>query len=317
MSEMSKNMLFEKVSKAEPLLRPTDWMIAVSGATFSHPIFAGSMLGLKAAGRALNQYFGPRQAESAFQASVGAKAAGAAARSSMGIREAVGALFAGGAKGAMGQRARYVGPKTMKEFNHSVDRVNDLMSPDHQRRVKDYAEALRSAGYSQLADATVKMNANAIQYLQQGRPASTKVKNMGLTKQPKAVMPSASDMKWFRKAEVVTNPDSVLASISNGTVGKDEIDAYKAVYPSHYEELVTAARDRVAHAINAGETLDVGKVATLGLVLGSAVHPMLQKGYVDAVQATFQQQEQQQSPPPDQKPMDVTDYKTPLERTLT
>lgn len=330
LAEMTERKVLGDISNARGVLTPQDIGQAIGGASFGHPLWAGGMLAAKALTRKFEGVVAPKLAEMAFQSSIGTGAAAATAGFQQRIQKAVKGFFnstkAGAsyvnakARSAAGNPAFNV-PKTRDEYDRRVEATQELLSPNHAARVTEYVDALNRAGQPELGKSVQEMYGRAVQYMQANTPMSKSVKgSMSLGPMPKFHGLDLKDYKFLRLSEVVTKPTALLDRIESGTVSKEEMDAFKSVYPEAHGEMVANVQQSIVDMKSEGKFLPADKIVSLGIMLGAEVDPMLSKGFIDAVQASFAppQDAPSEAPPPDKSVIATAEnLQTPLERTLT
>jgi hypothetical protein len=319
MAEMADKKLLGEVADMNGVIRPLD-MAQFGGAAMYNPMWATGMLGAKWLTRNAEAYVAPKMAEMAYQMSVGAKAAASTVRVQDRIQGAVRGFF-GSTKTAAtkANQMAYTIPRTREAYEKRLEQVQGLMSPQHQTKLREYADSLARAGQADLANQMLSMNGRAVQYLQLNAPTGRTAKTAAsLGPMPKYEGLDMKDYKFLRIGNAVTNPLSVLDRIQDGTVSRDELAAMKYVYPELHADIVSNTQQEIVAMKARGEFLPADKISTLGLVLDAPVAPMLEKGFIDAVQASLAPA---QAEPPAQPPVDASvtpdDFRTPLEKTLS
>lgn len=313
----------------EAHITPKDALTAGAIATTGHPGSALGYMGLKGLGRIVGARLEPAFAQMAYEANFGAKAATATANVKTRIGESMKTFFrkvpeaatAGGSATKKDLKAATNKPGyDRKSYEDAVASAEQLMSPNHQQRVQQYANQLAQMGYMQMANTMVKMNGDLVGYLQHNMPAS-KSGGMSLRKQP---VPSGLDVKEFkflRQLKVGKNPLSVLDDLESGSLGQDQVKMLKYFAPEIHANIVQAASEEIVNMKQEGRDLPIDKVCQLGIMLDTAIDPMLEPDYIAAVQASFAppappEGGQQQAPAPDQSGMTATNLMTVEQKSL-
>lgn len=313
----------------EAHITPKDALTAGAIAATGHPGSALGYMGLKGLGRIVGSRLEPAFAQMAYEANFGAKAATATANVKTRIGESMKTFFrkvpeaatAGGSATKKDLKAATNKPGyDRKSYEDAVASAEQLMSPNHQQRVQQYANQLAQMGYMQMANTMVKMNGDLVGYLQHNMPAS-KSGGMSLRKQP---VPSGLDVKEFkflRQLKVGKNPLSVLDDLESGSLGQDQVKMLKYFAPEIHANIVQAASEEIVNMKQEGRDLPIDKVCQLGIMLDTAIDPMLEPDYIAAVQASFAppappEGGQQQAPAPDQSGMTATNLMTVEQKSL-
>jgi hypothetical protein len=307
LAEMTASKVASDAVNVKPLWSPQDLAIAFGSASFGHPIFAAGMLAAKGATKMAETRIAPKLAEAAYNMSVGSKAASATMNIKGRINGAVKSFFsAAKTTAAYGNTKAYDRAiKTRDDYEKHVDRAHELVSPQHQLRVQEYARQLEAAGHLELAQETLLMNMRAVQYLQNNMPPSLKAKGAGkLGPMPKYHGVDLKGYKFMRQLSAIEQPMDVIERVASGDISRDEVKAIKYVYPELHAEMVVETTNAIMEMKAAGEFLPADKIATLGVVLDAPVDTTLTTEFIAGVQASFvAAQPPQPSPPPDQSVM--------------
>jgi hypothetical protein len=99
--------------------------------------------------------------------------------------------------------------------------------------------------------------------------------------------PGAESVATFAKyVKAVKDPLSVLDSLNNGTISKEETEALQAVYPSLYSQIKDTISNEVV-ARKKTNPIPESKAVQLGVLFGIPTIPLLEPGNYQVVQASY------------------------------
>ncbi len=307
MSETLEESLGKKVSNIlanpRPAITGRDMAYAAAGAVAGHPGVALTALMGKGIASKLLQRIEPSMAKMAYNSAMGVKAANAASEVKSKIGSSLGNFFKTATQApkryAQIERSKPSGNKgyDRKSFEESASRTEQLISANHQDKVRRLAESMNNDGFGELAGAMMGVNNRAIQYLTWNAPprAATKAFN-SLRAQPVSTVLSHKEFQFMRMKKGVTDPLSLLDDLESGNLSRDSVQAMKYVYPEFHNELVLQAGTKIAEMKAEGKSMALDKIVTLGIALDSPLDSVLSGEYIGAVQVALN------APPPNAEP---------------
>lgn len=273
------------------------------------------LVGAKGIASRIQDAVSPILAQKAFEGLMGATAGASVQNTRGAIKKGVQGFFDTSRRGAS-----YSYPKVTREsFDKTLERTSLLISPMHQEKVKQYAEAVSAMNQKALAQEILLTNARATQYLQANIPQSlTSKKASSLREVPKPHGLDAQEWKFLRIDQAIKNPLSLIDKLEDGQLTTDEVKAVKYVYPELHQEIVSSVSEHILEMKQEGKFLPIDKITHLGIVLDSPVDSFLEPEFVGQIQASLQ------NPPPEALPtepqqgkgMVMQDLLTPLEKSL-
>lgn len=300
----------------DPSVSMKDIGAFVGMSAIGHPVSGLTWLASRAAGRKLQTMVEPWLANLAYNNSIGVKAAGAAMDAQSRISNGIRSFFKKTSNSNMrGIQVGYAEKKQRvnqnydrKAFEADMSKTEQLLSANHQEKVKQYAEELSRQGYTDLAQNVMDVNQRAVNILYYNTPprAGGKVLNT-LRKVPVDPMPNLKEWKYWRIEKGVKNPYSILDDLNNGSINRDAVKAVKYVYPEFHSQIVMEASRQIMEAKIAGEHMPMDKIVNLGILLDAPIDTILQPDRIAAIQAGFAQkaadQQKQQAPDTGGQPM--------------
>lgn len=297
----------------ETTFTPRDISVLGGMALVGNPALAAGWAAAKGVGRRINQWAEPALAEAAYQRSIGARAASAEAKATHHIRDSVRNFFRNSTSGARrgyssNQAYNREKPKSKydrKSYEDAVSRAEQLISANHQQRVRDLADSLAGQGYGQFSQSLLQANLRAVQYVQMNMPPRRAAGSMGsLRHTPTPHGLDMGEFKFLRVLNGITNPFAVLDKLEDGGVmARDEVRAMKYVYPELHGQVVQAAAEEVMSMKMEGKALPMDKIAHLGVILDAPIDSMLDGSRIRPIQASFIPPEPPQDAPPPAPPM--------------
>ncbi len=282
----------------EPNITNRDLMWGATGAALGHPVSAVSYLAGKGIGRQISARMEPWVAQMAYNQSIGAKAS----QATMDVKSKIGSTIRNFFKNTVKSPTKAVQTKhaedagrtngTREQYEAAASRVEQLLSNNHQDKVRRYTESLQSAGYPELAGALMGVNQRAVQYAAWNMPPRQATKALSsLRPQPMSKVQTLPEMKFIRQVEGIglgkKGPLSLLDDLESGKISKDSVQAMKYVYPELHNELVSEATTQIYEMKVAGEYLPMDKISSLGVLLDAPIDRVLEADYVGAVQASL------------------------------
>jgi hypothetical protein len=246
---------------------------------YGHPLTGVAMLGSKVVKNALAGAVEPAMTQFAYDSMIGAKASAATDKVKERIGKALGTIFSQPSKAVSAEAAKRArsGGNDRKSYESDVTRAEQLLSSNHQDRVRRYAQQVESQGYPELAKEVMDANQRAAMYMTYNVPPRQGTKQMGsLTKQPIPKGLSMKELQFKRILKVANDPLSVLDDLESGKLSRDAVAALKYMNPAIHRELVSQATQLAYEAKASGKTISYSKVVQLGLVLDSPIHNTLQ-----------------------------------------
>lgn len=284
------------------------WMTAMG-----HPVAAAGMMGMKAAGGRIAEALEPAIAQRAYELAVGAKAAAGVVNTKSSIRSAVDTFLKGRTRA--GQSVG--GIKSRADYEKRLERTSELVSPNHQSRVAEYADSVAAFHQEKLAQEIMATYGRAADYLRYNMPPSTAAnKSTSLMRQPENMSLSADEWKFLRIDQIIKHPMGLLDNLEDGTVTPEEVKAVKYVYPELYHEVVSGVTQGIFELKQAGEFVSLEKVTQLGIVLDAPIDPVLEPSFIADVQASLDIP-QEPGPEPQAQPnaIDPTQLMTPMQQS--
>ncbi len=293
-----------KASKAimssGPSVTGRDLAWALTGSSLGHPAAAISFLAGKGIGRQLQGRLEPWMAQMAYNNSFGAKAASATQSMQNKIGESLKAYFKAAtkapSKAAMVSKSE--GPKSSaaaksksdrKSFEEMATRAEQLLSANHQDKVKRYIESMNAAGYTQLAEAMMAVNQRAVQYLTWTTPPRQATKAINsLRKMPVSKVPTLEEYRHKRQTEgIMRGPLGLLEDLKDGKVSRDQVNAVAFVYPESVNFIAETFAQEVVAMKERGDFMPMDKITNLGVALNAPIDRTLEGDYVAAVQTAL------------------------------
>lgn len=110
--------------------------------------------------------------------------------------------------------------------------------------------------------------------------------------------PSPEQMRaWLRRVEAVDNPLSVLDSLREGTISREQVDALRSVYPQLYARIREEALRQIG---DAASPLSYQDRIRLGVLLDAPTDPSLEPSTLAVLQGTFRTAGEAPGQPPTQ-----------------
>lgn len=311
MSKYLEETLGNKAAKelltSEPHITPKDMAFMGFGATLGNPVPAMTYV----AGRGISRIVKPKlegwMARMAYESSVGQKAATAQVAAKERIKTTMRNFFKTSSM-APYKAAQVVKAERQKESKESINtrkgyeaaasRAEQLLSQNHQERIRMHANELAQQGYQDLAKALLMVNSRAANYLQWNTPPRAAAKQVHSLR-PNLVpfTLTMAEFKHGRILEGVTKPFSILDDLEAGKLSRDKVAAVKYVYPELHSELVQQATEQVMEMKSQGKFLPMDKIVALGTALDAPIDSTLQPEYINNVQMALNSPPPQASPP--------------------
>lgn len=287
-----------------------------------HPAAGMAWLASKGIGNKLQGRFEPWMAQMAYNNAFGTKAAAATQSVQSKIGSTLKSFFksatkmpAAGAQVAKAEKnSAKRGPQwDRKNFEEAATRAEQLLSANHQDKVRRYAQSMVDAGYPELAGAMMGLNQRAVQYVAWNTPPRQATKGItSLRPVPVSKVPTLDEHKFMRMWKGVTSgPHAILDDLENGTLSRDTVQAFNYVYPELRNEFAQEAASHIQQMKASGHYLDVDKIINLGVALDSPVDRILEKDYVAAVQTSLT------APPANQPPSEQSSPPASMSVSLT
>lgn len=297
----------------ETTFTPRDISVLGGMAIVGNPGLALGWAAAKGVGRRINRWAEPALAEAAYQRSIGARAAAAESKATHSIRDSVRNFFRSasdtGRRGASSYQASDRGRKetgsaySRKAYEEAVSRAEQLISSNHQQRVRDLAQGLAGQGYGEFAQALLDANQRAVQYTQANFPPRRAAQGLGsLRATPQVHGLDLKEFKFLRQMNGVKSPFAVIDKLQDGSMSRDEVRAMKYVYPELHAQVVQEAAQHIADMKSAGEHLPMDKIAHLGVLLDAPIDTMLDGSRIRPIQASFIPPEVPPDAPPPMAP---------------
>ena len=174
---------------------------------------------------------------------------------------------------ALGERARG------KEYKAAVDRVAELSAQAKQTAAQLPAGTPPAAAQS--AQATAERGAAFLR----GKLPPTPGQASSLQPHLSRAQPSPeAQAKFLRYVRAVDDPSSVLRDLQRGRIGREGIEAIKAVYPELFGQI---QREVAAALADHRGRLSTGQARELGLLLGVEADPSQSAGMARALAAVY------------------------------
>lgn len=281
-------------------------------------------------GRIVEERLEPFLAQMAYNNSIAQKAAKATVDVKSKIGESVSKFFKTATTApARETRNRHAQDRAKKSsskgsydraaFEHQASRSEQLLSANHQDRVRRAAEALHNEGYKEMAKAMMDLNQRAVLYLMNATPPRQAAKGLNsLRPIPISKVPTLEEFKFGRTYKGATNPLSVLDDLEDGSLSRDSMEAMRHIYPELHGEIVSVAMTQVAEMKARGDSMPMDKIISLGTALGAPIDRVLEGDYIGSVQSALNappadQPPPEQPPPPTIMAIDQTGLLTPLQ----
>lgn len=299
----------QSLMATEPAITARDVGTFAGMAAIGHPLAGAGWISAKGIGRIAQKRFDPWMAQMAYNHSVGAKAAEATVGVQQKIAGSLKRFFKNTSelpyKAAQTVRAEKYdrGPKIDRAaYEAAASKAEQLISENHQDKVRRYAESVAQQGYTELAGALMGVNQRAVQYLMWNMPPRQGGKAMNsLRPIPISDMPTMHEFKFIRQMKGLgmdgkNGPLSILDDLENGSVSREQVQAFKYTYPELHSELVATAAQEIADMKSSGRYLPVDKIASLSLTLDAPLDSIMRPEFIGAVQTALN------TPPPETPP---------------
>ncbi len=319
----------QSLMSTEPYVSARDIGTWVGMSAIGHPASGAAWLAAKGTSKILQPKVESWMAQMAYNNSIGSKAAQATMNIKGQIGSAIGKFFKATGKAPYNvakvvnaeKKSAEKSKDHRKEFEEAASRAEQLMSNNHQDKVRRYAESLAAEGYKDLAGAMMGVNQRAVMYLiQNANPRQGTRGVNSLRPQPVSKVPTLHEHKWGRMFKGVSEgPHAILEGLENGSVSRDTVQAFKYVYPELHAEFVSQAVENVYAMKTRGEYLPMDKIINLGVALDAPIDRVLEAEYVGECQMALNSPPADQPPPPQPAPptimaIDQTGLLTPLQR---
>lgn len=296
-----------KLLSTEPSLTARDFaLFGVSAATGS-PIAGLGWLAAKGLNRKFGASLEPALAQMAYDSMAGTKAVAATNQTKTKIKDSLGKFFSSSAKASPKAGYSYKASKTKgssesgqysrKSYEDTLSRTEQLISANHQEKVRRYSEELGAMGYTGLGAQIQDVNNRAVQYLMWNMPprkGSNNIKSLRPIPVPKGL--DMQEFKFLRAMKGVTSPLSILDDMENGSLSRDQVKAMKYVYPEVHREIVEEAANQIYEMKAAGQYLPMDKIASLGIALDSPIDSTLESKFINGVQSVLKSASAQSQP---------------------
>lgn len=310
--------------QAEATITPRDVGTVAGMAAIGHPLAGITWLSTRGIGRILQRRLEPAIAKYAFDSAIGISAQKATMETQTKVSSSIRNFFKNASKTPDKAAKVYNASKgkdyDRKAYENAVTRTEQLISANHQDRVRRYAESVHELGYQELAAAMMGVNNRAVQYLIWNMPSRAGTRALGTIRQmPVSKVPTLEEYKFQRIDKAVKNPMSILDDLEKGTLSRDAVQAVKYVYPELHSQIVQSAAEQVFQMKSEGKTMPMNKITMLGVVLDAPIDRVLESDYVGAVQASMAPMPQPEAPPGPQPGVPLVnpvDVMTPLQQTL-
>lgn len=317
----------QAILSSEPAVTARDLGTFAGMAAIGHPVAGMGWLAAKGIGRNLQRKMEPAIAQMAYDSSIGAKAQGATLDAKTKINSSVRNFFKNATKGPSkavytkdaGDKAEKSRGYDRKAYEDAAARTEQLLSSNHQDKVRRYAKELERNGYGEFALQLMAVNQRAVQYLQWNLPARQGAKGMtSLRKQPASAVPTLQEYKFLRIKKGATDPFSILDDMEKGNLSRDAVQAVKYIYPELHAEIVQSAAQQIYEMKAEGKFMPMDKIVSLGVALDAQVDSVLTPDFVNSVQMALATPPPSDQPPPQQGgggAMAATDLMTVTQKT--
>jgi hypothetical protein len=271
-------------------------------AALGHPVGAATIMGAKLIGRRIHGLAEPWLADMAYKQMIGTKAAGARLNVQGRVAKAIGNFFKNTTripyKAAQVIRAESSNSKPMDRtgYEEFANKMENLTSDEHQRKVAAYVDSVAKQGFPELAQELYGTNARAVNYIVHNMPARKGSKNLtSLRPVPVSKVLDMTEHKFGRIGKGIIGPLSLVDKLESGQISRDEVRAAAYVYPKIWGPggmVAQEVAEKVMEMKSKGESLPMDKVYALGAALNSPIDSTLQPEFINAVQASLAQ------PPP-------------------
>jgi hypothetical protein len=314
--------------KTESSITPRDLGLAGAAAVGGNPLTGLAWLAGKGVAKQLSARFEPALAQMAFDASVGTKALGATQSAQGRISKSLGKVFSNASKSttkvtsSVRSQTKTKGDQvTRARYEEMASRTEQLLSKNHQDKVRRYAEMIHDQGYQDFANQLMLTNNRAVQYLIWNAPPRAGAKGMNsLRPMPASKVPTLQEYKYYRINRAISQPFSLLDDMEKGTMSRDAVQAVKYVYPEIHAQIVEQASTKIYEMKSEGKFLPMSQIANLGVALDAPIDSTLTTEFVGAVQsalAAAPTQSADQGPAPQSMPIADQGLLTPLQKLTT
>ncbi len=282
-------------------------------AAIGHPTSGLTWLASKGIGTKLMGRFEPWMAQMAYNNTFGTKAAAATQSLQSKVADSLKSYFGGASKAPSkaaivhnaekAEKRTKEPPMDRKNYEALASRAEQLVSNNHQDKVKQYLESMHAAGYAELAEAMMGVNQRAVQYMMWTAPPRQATKGLAsLHKTTVSKVPTLEEHRHARQFKGVSGgPLSLLEDLKNGTVSRDQANAVAFVYPEAVGSISMELARVVADMKSRGDSLPMNKITNLAMALNAPLDRTLEGDYVAAVQSSLAAPDPSQAKPPSQQ----------------
>lgn len=274
----------------KPAVTNEDLAGLVTMTAFGHPVTGLGVMMAKSVGRQLPGRLEPAIAQMAMDNAIGTKAAAATQHATGRIANSITNFFKGAgktpARAGMAASQKHKGEGlTRAKYEEMASRMEQLVSENHQDKVRRYAESLHDMGYQDFAKSLMDTNNRAVQYGIWIQPPRGSAKSLtGLKPHVVSKIPSTKEFKHARQVSYITEPFKILDDMESGSLSRDGVRAFKYVYPEMHSQIVQQAMMKVVEMKQKGGFLPMEKIASLGIALDAPIDSTLTPEYIGAVQ---------------------------------
>lgn len=301
-----------------PGIKPRDLLVAGAIGSYS-PIGAAAGLAAKGLTQMAADAIQPAVTKWLTRSALGATAEKSAVDLRGHIQSTLKDFFNSAPRAVVAGTRQKKGPKySADDTEKAMEKVQYLISPRHQSDVAAYLKRVADAGQPDLADAMGKVNQAAVKQAMDNLPVSMKGRSMqNMTKHVKLQSPTIETLKFLNRMKgVMGGPLSLLESMKDGSLSKEQVDGHKAVWGDVHDYIIGEAQKGIMQAQQEGTPVSMDKVAMLSLVTGTPMNSFMTPEYIQEVQNSFAVEEKAAPPEPATPNPVATAMQTPLEKSL-
>lgn len=195
-----------------------------------------------------------------------------------------------------------------REKARKVEKRISELTKDPMRVVD--ALAYQSRSVSRVAPATTaayqRQSLKALEFLRSKLPPASRTPNTIQPHLNKSLWDAKTVDKFSRYLEVISDPTRAITALERGKLSEEHVEVLKAVYPTLYQEMRTAASEEISRH---GDEFPYDSVVQLSLLLDIPGHPTMSPEFqttLKTIREKVAKDAEQSIPPPSrQKPISV------------
>lgn len=210
------------------------------------------------------------------------RAQAAAGRAAKRVGDEARAAGRGGVRAAAFQIGQGSPEERAKRVERIQRRVADMSSAEGLKRAMGPELEALAVGAPEVAAEIEIAVQRAAAYLLEHAPRIT---TNPYTGRPGHVSPRDLD-RWLLRRAAVVRPSAVVDRVIDGSATREEVEALRAVYPRHFEEMAKGITDAVAETAGK-DPIPYAMLVRLGRLLGTPLDPSQTPERIAAAQAVF------------------------------